>query len=174
MTDDIRRHLERYRERCAINGRAHYLAGDRYSFWARMFGVPVVILTAVVGTAIFGSLGTNPEIGWRILAGCVSVTATVLSSLQTYLNFGALTEKHRAAGARYASLRREFEVALLELNMAKPGEEDHMLERVKRLKASLDEAAAISLAIPDKQWEIASREIKQKNTEEPSVPHANE
>jgi hypothetical protein len=38
-----------------------------------------------------------------------SLLAAVLAALQTFLKFGEIAEKHRAAGARYGAVRRELE-----------------------------------------------------------------
>jgi hypothetical protein len=92
------------------------------------------------------------------------VLATILSTLQTYLNFGSLSEKHRAAGAKYASLRRGFEVSLLELNRVKAGEDGEMLEQVKALMASLDEAAVKSPTLPDPEWTAARKEYERERS----------
>src|SRR5262245_65525716 len=90
--------VQRYRHNAAVVARAHFLAWERYARWNRFFGIPVVIMTALVGTAIFGTLQQNPELHWRILAGGISISATVLAALQTYLNFAEQAEKHKEAG----------------------------------------------------------------------------
>jgi hypothetical protein len=44
------------------------------------FGIPVVIATSVVGSAIFASIGKLQNHRLQILAGLLSLTATVLAS----------------------------------------------------------------------------------------------
>ena len=60
-----------YRDTYGIVGRAHYLAADHKQALNRYLGVPVIVITAVVGTTIFGTLNESPDPFWRIAAGLV-------------------------------------------------------------------------------------------------------
>jgi hypothetical protein len=92
---------------------AHYLAGRRYERFNRYLGAPSTVLMAIVGTTIFANLSDNSSglsVGWQITIGIISVLAAVLSSLQTFLGFSELGEKHRIAGARFANLKQKLEL----------------------------------------------------------------
>src|SRR5207248_2656116 len=78
-------------------------------------GVPVVILSTIVGTSVFASLGQRVAPWAQITVGLVSVLATVLAALQTFLRFSDQAEQNRTASVGYATLRRDIEVAQLRL-----------------------------------------------------------
>jgi hypothetical protein len=130
--DNLLLAVKRYRHNAAVVSRAHFMAWERCSRWNRYFGISVVIMTALVGTAIFGTLQQNPELYWRILAGGISILATVFAALQTYLNFSEQAEKHKEAGNSYAELRRKFD--LLEIEMSQRGS-SHNDQAIFRTKA---------------------------------------
>ena len=98
--------------RVAAVAHGHYLAASRYSrlhFW---LGLPTVLLATIVGTSVFAMLQKQPEVWWQITVGLMSITAAVLSALQSFLNYSDKTEKHRTAGARYNAIGRELEQLL--------------------------------------------------------------
>jgi hypothetical protein len=51
--------------------------------------------------------GVSPLV--RIFVGLISVLASVMASLQTFLRYAERAEAHRAAGARYGAIRRRLE-----------------------------------------------------------------
>ena len=55
MEDTLKRAAESERT-YGIVGRAHYLASDRFALRNRLLGIPIVVITTVVGTTIFGTL----------------------------------------------------------------------------------------------------------------------
>ena len=103
IAEDISFKIGEYKNRASVNRRSHYLASlvdGRKNSW---LGVPVVIITALVGTSIFGSLQDEPSAPVKIAAGILSISATVLAALQTYLGFSEKSAKHKAAGAKVRS-----------------------------------------------------------------------
>src|SRR5262249_50700976 len=144
-----------------VVGRAHYLAADRYTHFNRMFGVPVIIITAVVGTTIFGTLkDSNPDPTWRIIAGLISLAGTVLSSLQTSLGFAQTAEKHKAAGEAYRALRRRFEMFQLRYAGAHSEQRDQAMTALETIVADLAEIPKEFPTIPDRCYNEAVAEQK--------------
>jgi hypothetical protein len=88
---------------------AHSRAASSHVRLNRALGVPVVIVTTVVGTTVFASLGNVPNTAVTIVVGVFSVAAAILSSLQTFLNHSGSAERHNAAAIKYGMLRRELE-----------------------------------------------------------------
>jgi hypothetical protein len=117
-------------------------------------GVPVVALTTLVGTSVFATFNETPSQLAKIIVGTVSILAAVLAAIQTFLNYGQLTERHRTAAARYASSRRTIEVALTK----------HDTAAVDRIRKEMDKVGAESPQIGDKLWqesfEVAEVAIK--------------
>lgn len=93
---------------------AHYEAGRVYGRYHILLGLPAIVLSTIVGTAVFataGSLADEKNVIWiSIVLGLLSVISAVLVSLQTFLKYSDLAEKHRLAGARSANLKHRIEI----------------------------------------------------------------
>ena len=89
---------------------AHYEAAVYYQKMHRNFGIPITVLSAILGTSLFATINLNPDIWARIIAGLISFSVAVLSALNTYLNYIERAEKHRIAGSRFRSLLTEVEL----------------------------------------------------------------
>lgn len=73
-------------------------------------GVPVISITAIVGTSAFASVVADLVPTWaRVVAGGASVLAAVLASLQTFFKFSERAERHKTFAAKYGAVRRELE-----------------------------------------------------------------
>jgi len=81
----------------------------RWHFW---LGIPAVILSTVVGTAVFATL-ENQSVGItaRVIIALVSIAAAVLAGLQTFLRMSETAAAHGQAGDWYASIKRDIEQA---------------------------------------------------------------
>lgn len=116
----------------------HYETAKQLSKRNLWFGIPVVVLSSLVGTSVFASLAKNPGVAITILVGLLSVTVVVFSSLQTFLNFSERAEKHRSVGAKYGSIRRELE----EIIATKILEGDECKTTLEGLRRRIDALAA--------------------------------
>lgn len=157
MTEILNKALE-YAAKYRVIGRAHYLAADNCSKLNKLFGVPVIIITAVVGTTIFGTIEQNPGFAWRIIAGLISLTGTVLASLQTNLGFAQTAEKHKAAGEKYRSMQRHFEIFELKFRPAGEQKRDTAMAQFEELVAELDSLPQTLPSVPDRFYEMAKEE----------------
>lgn len=89
----------------------HYEVGRRYDRLHLLLGIPAIIVSAIVGTAVFASLAAEKQyVVVTILVGLLSVVAAVLASLQTFLKYSELAERHKLAGARFADLKHKIEL----------------------------------------------------------------
>src|SRR5947209_14064163 len=146
--------LERLRDwesRAAAAAEVHFQTSEYLSRWNIFLGIPVVALSAIVGTATFATLAHDVNVGIRIAAGTLSVIAAVLASVQTFLRFGARAEQHRVAAERWSAIRREIEKALA-LSAAPAGDAKQLLDEVQ---ARMDEAAEKAPPMPDRRWKQA-------------------
>jgi hypothetical protein len=87
----------------------HFSAAAHNSRMHRALGIPVVIVTTAVGTTVFSTMGQSPHIALTVVTGLLSLTAAILSSLQTFLSYSANAERHKFAAIKYGMLRRELE-----------------------------------------------------------------
>ncbi len=66
---------------------AHYACANHFSRLNFLLGIPTIVITSLVGTAVFVSLEKQELADYRILVGLLSMLAAVLASLQTFLGF---------------------------------------------------------------------------------------
>ena len=138
--------------RCAAAAQVHFEVAEDLSRRNLFLGIPVVVLSAIVGTSLFASIsGGGAAVGIRIAAGTVSLIAGVLASIQTFLRFGARAEQHRVAAERWSAVRREIE-KVRALPADQVGDAKQLLDGIK---ASMDEAAEKSPAMPKRRWNQA-------------------
>jgi hypothetical protein len=130
-------------ERAAIVAHGHYRAALRFSRLNFVLGFPTVILATVVGTSVFATLQTKPEFWWQLTVGVMSITAAILSALQSFLGYNDKAEKHRTAGSKYNSIGRE-----LELWLAQPEGDPQQLESIRqRIDALAQESPHIPASV---------------------------
>ena len=158
--------LRDWERRAAAAAEVHFQLAESLARWNIWLGVPVVTLSAIVGTALFATVARDVNPGLRIAAGCVSVIAAVLASIQTFLRFGARAEQHRVAAERWSAIRREIEkVRALPAELL--GDPKQVLDDVN---ARMDEAADKAPPMPDKRWKraLAKRERADKGHRRPA------
>jgi hypothetical protein len=93
--------------------KAHFDVVRRLERYNLFLGVPVVVISATVGSSVFAALQGEVSIGWKIALASFSLSASVLAALQTFLRFAERLERHRTAGAQYGTLKRDIEFALV-------------------------------------------------------------
>jgi hypothetical protein len=118
---------------------------DKYRYW---LGVPAIILSTIVGTAIFASLEAK-EVGSSItiIVGLVSILSAVLGSLQTFYNFASKSESHQIAGVKYKMIIRELEQILSQPVESLPIKADYLDDLRKKLDDLEVEAPVVSEGI---------------------------
>lgn len=126
----------------------HDEAARQNDQYHRALGVPTIVLSAIVGTSIFTSLEMQVDPSLKILVGLISITATVLASLQTFYNFADRADKHRIAGVKYKEMIRELEQLLTQPKemLAKPiGQESKLawLNDIRERFDTLEEEAPV-------------------------------
>lgn len=92
---------------------AHIIAARRHQRLHYSLGIPVVVLSSVVGTTVFATLEQQSlGVASRVLVGAISVIAAVLASMQTFLRLGERAELHHSTASRYSTVRRQIDEAL--------------------------------------------------------------
>ena len=160
--EDIFYTVNAYRERYEIIGRAHYIAWDNAARKNKWIGIPVVITSTIVGTAIFSTIKESPNTAWKITAGLLLLFAAVLSTLQTILKYSELAEKHKSAGTKYHDIRRDLDYFVLKYSSMSEPNREKVIEEFESIKKKISELAEASPSIPDKFYNQATDEIKNK------------
>jgi conflict system pore-forming effector with SLATT domain len=146
--------LRDWERRAAAAAEVHFQVAEGLSRSNIYLGIPVVVLSAIVGTGVFATLSEDVDTSIKIAAGTISVIAAVLASIQTFLRFGERAEQHRVAAERFSAIRREIEKVCA---LAPAGDPKQVLDEIQ---AHMDEAADKAPPMPDKRWKraLAKRE----------------
>lgn len=148
---------ESWHRRVAAAEHGHRLMADRLRRRYFMLGIPVVVLTTLVGTSAFASLqdssDTSSALGLDpdtvlLIVGSISVLAAVLSSLQTFLRYATRAEGHRIAALRYETLRRDM-AETLALPRASRSSPERVLDGAR---TRMDKYAKESPTIGERSW----------------------
>jgi hypothetical protein len=135
---------------------AHIATSGRYKAKARWLGVPTVILTALVGTSVFGTLTKPADLWLKVLTGMVSVAAAVLAALQTFLRSGDEAGVHQTASREYGGLRREIAQVGAVGGMARTD----LIAAINRVRERYDDISGASPTVPAatfKKYEASTR-----------------
>lgn len=92
---------------------AHIRSATYYESRGRLLGVIVIVLSTLVGTSIFADIQDSLGPYWKIVTGFMSALAAVLASIQTFMKYMELAEKHKVAAQKFGTLRREAELYLV-------------------------------------------------------------
>jgi hypothetical protein len=145
--------LEKWLKRLRESQFAHYEAAKSLSQSNYTLGIPAVILSTLVGTSIFASLGETPTSSVQIAVGIISVLAATLSAVQTFLGLSERASKHRAVAARYGSTRRRIE------QMLALSAESITPEEINALRLEIDGIAEEAPNVSDKVWSRIEKKL---------------
>jgi len=155
---DIASETERVKLRAHRKSRAHYLTAKRCERMHTAFGVPVVIASTVVGSAIFATIARKPELIWQAVAGAVTIASAVLAALQTFFRFAESAAKHRQSGASYAALYRDLRLLRARANNSIEKDVPRLLAELTSIVHKYNDLEAHSLDVPDMLYDQAVRE----------------
>ena len=144
----------------AVMSNAHYDMAEAYRMRHRSFGLVVVVVTSVVGAAALGSLARLADPAHedliKIGIALLSLLATVLAALQTFLGFSDLQNQHKRAADGYSIARREIESLLMKYPSATGIAGEKGTNEFEVVKKMLDELDKASPTIPDNVYECAA------------------
>ena len=129
---------------------------DRLQYFV---GLPLVALSTLVGTSVFATLDTSPNVFVKIGMALASVLAAILAAVQTFLRLAERSEKHKLAGVRYGSLKREIEQA----SVFPPEHLGELRQFVDGLRIRWDKLVEECPTIPQRVWDRVG-------AHEPSAP----
>jgi hypothetical protein len=146
--------LEDWRRRAAAAKECHYRSATALRRAHAFLGVPVVVLTAVVGTSVFATLSdATISTGLRVAVGAISVGAAVLAGLQTFFRFAERAERHVIAADWYAALYRETS----QVRAMPPSLRGAPKECLDRLRKEMSKIGQQAPEIPEGLWQAVSR-----------------
>jgi hypothetical protein len=148
--------LTDWRHRARDAQYAHHLAANRFESMNYVLGVPAVVFSTVVGTAVFATLQKEVDFRIKIIVGLISVTAAVLTALQTFMRFPERAEHHRLAAAHYGAVRSRLQA----LSAFRPSTVEELLTEIKKIQEIREKLSADSPRVPDDLWRKAKEHEK--------------
>jgi hypothetical protein len=139
---------------------AHYASADRFRLLNYVVGVPAVIFSSVVGTALFAGLEKDSPRTW--LVASTSILAAILAALQTFLRFAERATLHATAADWYSAIRRDIE-EILHLPVEDRGTPKDCLDEIRQ---EMNRAAQDSPELSARHWR---REAKRFQVNEPQI-----
>ena len=100
--------LRDWRNRVYASQSAYYMETERLRRWHYLLGIPVVVVSTVVGTTMFASNMEDPLIPLWV-SGALSALAAILAALQTFFRLAESAAAHGFAADWYAAIRRDIE-----------------------------------------------------------------
>lgn len=140
-----KRLLEDWHERVTTAQFGHLRQAEGTRTKSILLGLPVVILTTLVGTSAFATLNEATSTRAKVFVGSFSILAAVLASMQTFLGYSQVAERHRIAASRYANTRRSIEIALTR----------HDASAVDGIRSEMDKVGGASPQIGTKVWDAS-------------------
>ena len=129
--------LNKWRQNLLIVRDTQYTTSQQLSWFNYIFGIPVVALSAILGTSILATIEESVDTNLKFAAGLIGMLIAALAGIQTLLRFEERAEKHRKIGARCAALIREIDETLA---YSKDGK-DVPRDAVKSIRQRYDEVA---------------------------------
>lgn len=103
--------LVEWRDRARVAQIGHYKTAVKLENRHRRIGLFVVVLNAVVGTAVFATLSEQANtVAVKVVVGLFSILAAVLAGVQTFERAGERAEVHRQFATRFSELQRAVEL----------------------------------------------------------------
>lgn len=143
---------------------AHHRAATHYHRMHLTLGIPVVLVTAVLGTSAVSSMRSTDTADSlaQIVVVLLAVGAAILAGLQTFLNYGETAEKHRRAGGGWEALRWSLEECVVTCKCG--GSE---LKELGDIRARMDSLQKESPTIPDWIWRLALSHVANSKSASP-------
>jgi len=154
-TPELEQLLSTWHRRMDACQHAYYLEAERYKRWHLWLGVPAVIFSTVVGTAVFATL-ENQSVGIsaRVIVALVSIAAAVLAGLQTFLRLSESAAAHGQSGDWYAAIKRDIE----QLRALRRDERGHAKTCTDALRKEMNKVGQKSPELRETFWmDIAKR-----------------
>lgn len=127
---------------------AHHIMWEKRNGRSNTFGIITTVSATVVGTTIFISINSSPDLILRICAGIISIAAAVFSALQTFLKLPESATAHKIAGNSYAGIKRTLEVFIMKYQESNPNSKPEAMEDLEKIVERINSVAAESPGTP--------------------------
>lgn len=122
------------------------------AFW---FGVTSFVISGVVGILILIANQTETSPWMKIVAGCLSILASVITAISTSGKWSERAAQHHAAAAAYGNVHRRFEQSL-----ALPPVGPEIIQKLlEDLRLELEAIPMSAPPIPESVWKKIPHEL---------------
>ena len=156
--------LQDWRSRVYAAQSAYYETAEKLQRRNYLLGVPVIIVSTLVGTAVFADWSKTGLLKW--IFGSVSMAAAILAGLQTFLKFGENATLNGTAADWFAAIRRDIDQVL-----ALPPElRGHPKECLDSIRQEINRAGQKSPELSEKLWRRTARRFGVVEPPPPAPP----
>jgi hypothetical protein len=145
--------LEQWQNGLHIRHIAHNQAFSHFKTRDRLLGLISTVLSAVVATTVFASMAESDSNVLIVIAGCISIFATLSAASYSFLKYAQLAERHHQAAASFGQLRRELELMIYT-------EENVQADKIEAINQRWTELEKDVPAVPQKIYDRASKKIR--------------
>jgi hypothetical protein len=132
-----------------------------YKQRSRMLGLIVTIISTIIGTSIFASLNVSNNQIILAVVGTVSLLASILSGVNTFLNYGELASTYSDASSKWGELRRHVEEVSVTIN------DLHALDAaIQDIETKWNTLTKTTPPIPEKTYTKVKEEISKPKPKE--------
>lgn len=153
--DEVAIKIEDYRATCAVRAQGHFRRAHFFAKWNLGVGIPLTLLSAVVGSSVIFDLGGKSGDHWvSVLTGLMSLTVTIAAALQTFLRFSEQSAANHASAVAYEALQHRinlFEIGYTKKRTDKGADEARdpdTLAKLEEIGAKFDMIAGAAPVIP--------------------------
>ena len=147
IKDKIINEAKRIEENCAHSSKRHFNASDRWGNYSLWLGLSIAVITAITGITAFNK--------YSISATILSILATILISISTFLKPSERVMSHLALGNKYLALRNNIRLFReLELN-----DIDEAKDKIKVYSSKRDELNDTPIKTIRKDYELAKKDV---------------
>ena len=136
--DDFEKICSHMIDEAQINTYLHIKSFKNYSAWSSAFQIPIIVLSAIVGSANFASSNFGKYRDNIILIiGGISILIAIISSIAQYLKLSELKESHRMSSFHWEKFYNKLKIQLMlkrEYRRRLPDFYDDVLTEYQRLK----------------------------------------
>jgi hypothetical protein len=139
--------LQDWRRRVYAAQSAYYEEAERLGRRHYLLGIPVVVVTTLVGTTLFAADPKNPLIPMWVSGG-LSALAAILAALQTFLRDAESAAARGLAADWYAAIRRDIEQL-----QALPREmRGNARDQLSSIRKEMNKAGQKAPELPESLW----------------------
>lgn len=158
--NDAEQVLKDWFRRARESQHTHYEAARYFDRVNTLFSIPIIALTAILGTGAFASIEHQVDNEWKIAFGVIGLLTSGFAAVQSNLKLLERSAKHRRIGTGYGSVRREIEESMVTPLEHRPTINDFL----GKIRTKLDNLASESPDIPRKIW-ISALKLAERDSD---------